>query len=293
MHHEIISSNPDIEVTFYLSEDSGSYVSPHWHDCLELVYVLEGSITFIYESQEVILKQDEFHIVNFKAIHSVLSEKNRALVLQIPRKVLKKYIPMVELHVFKANMNPATEVEKTRLDKMKKIFQDMYVVYDIRPEGYLLRFNSLLYELLFNLIHSYSTKIAEVEVKQNDKYLKRVDEIMEYIKDHYKEKCTLKEISEHFGYNEDYLARFFKQQIGMTIVEYLYRVRAIHVYDDVMGTDQRIEEIFASNGCSNYRVAMRVFKEIYGNTPKKIQMEKKKIQQIELRKKINREDINT
>lgn len=289
MHHEIISRNPDIEVRFYLSEDHGSYTSPHWHESLELVYVLEGSITVFYENHKTVLRQDEFNIVNSRVIHSVLAGENRALVLQIPREVLKKYIPAIELFVFEVDMNPSTDIEKTRLDKMKRIFRDMYIVYDVRPEGYLLRFNSLLYELLFSLIHSYSRKIVEAEVEQNDKYLQRADEIMGYIRDHYKEKCTLQEIAEHFGYHEDYLARFFKKQIGMTIIEYQYRIRIIHVYNDIMQTDQRIEEIFEANGCSNYRVAMRVFKEIYGNTPKKVRMEKKKMQQLELRKKINKE----
>ena len=35
IRHEIVSSNPDIDVRFYLSEDSGSYVAPHWHNSLE------------------------------------------------------------------------------------------------------------------------------------------------------------------------------------------------------------------------------------------------------------------
>ena len=44
IRHEIVSSNPDIDVRFYLSEDSGSYVAPHWHNSLELVYMIEGSM---------------------------------------------------------------------------------------------------------------------------------------------------------------------------------------------------------------------------------------------------------
>ena len=36
IRHEIVSSNSDIEVRFYLSEDKGSYVAPHWHNSLEL-----------------------------------------------------------------------------------------------------------------------------------------------------------------------------------------------------------------------------------------------------------------
>ena len=40
MRHEIVSVNPDIEARFYLSIDLGSYVPPHWHASLELVYMI-------------------------------------------------------------------------------------------------------------------------------------------------------------------------------------------------------------------------------------------------------------
>lgn len=55
MRHEIVSRNPDVEVRFYLSVDEGSYVAPHWHDSLELVYMLEGSITVTTENQKNVL----------------------------------------------------------------------------------------------------------------------------------------------------------------------------------------------------------------------------------------------
>ena len=50
IRHEIVSSNPDIDVRFYLSEDSGSYVAPHWHNSLELVYMIEGSMVTQFEN---------------------------------------------------------------------------------------------------------------------------------------------------------------------------------------------------------------------------------------------------
>lgn len=163
MRHEIVSVNPDIEARFYLSIDSGSYVPPHWHDSLELVYMIEGTMTVIFENRKEILRSGEFNIVNSRVIHSVLSEKNKALVLQIPKEILRKFVPNIELYTFAVSLIPANDVEKTRLEKMKKIFIDMHVIYDIRPEGYLLRFNSLLYELLFSLVHSYSSKLVQKE----------------------------------------------------------------------------------------------------------------------------------
>ena len=45
MRHEIVTSNPDVDVRFYYSRDEGSYVSPHWHNSLEIVYVIRGRVT--------------------------------------------------------------------------------------------------------------------------------------------------------------------------------------------------------------------------------------------------------
>lgn len=268
MRHEIVSVNPDIEARFYLSIDLGSYVPPHWHESLELVYMMEGSMTVIFENRRETLHSGEFNIVNSRVIHSVLSEKNRALVLQIPKEILRKFIPDIELYTFIVNMNPADAVERTRLEKMKKIFSDMHVVYDIRPEGYLLRFNSLLYELLFTLVHSYSNKLVKKEFDRNEGQFEKINPIMTYLKENYRKKCIVSELAGHFGYHEDSISRIFKKQLGMTIIEYVYAIRISKVYIDLINTDRSVGEIFEEHGCTNYKVAMRHFKEKYGCTPK-------------------------
>ena len=101
---------------------------------------------------------------------------------------------------------------QTRLERIRKIFTEMQVIYDVRPEGYLLKFNSLLYDLLFMLIHSYSHKIIRKNFDREYKYLERLNEIMTYLKDHHREKVMLPELAERFGYNEDYLTVFSKSR---------------------------------------------------------------------------------
>ena len=148
MRHEIVTSNPDVDVRFYLSKDEGSYVSPHWHNSLEIVYVIKGKVVLnLPRGVKVTASNGEFFMANPREIHSVLAEKNEALVLQIPQRFYDKYVPSMHLRRFFVEMHPGDEVERTKLERLKKIFTDMYVVYDVRPEGYLLRFNSLLYEL--------------------------------------------------------------------------------------------------------------------------------------------------
>lgn len=247
IRHEIVSRNPDIEVRFYLSEDPGSYVTPHWHNSLELVYMIEGSMIIRYDNSRIqTLPAGEFSVVNPRVIHSVTAFQNRALVLQIPDTVLKK------------------------------IFMDMYIVYDIRPDAYLLKFNSLLYDLLYTLVHSYSVKIPVKDMEKRKKSIGKVKEIMVYIEKNHSVKLTVEDIAEKFGYNPDYISRLFKKHIGLTMIQYLYEIRLSGIIRDLQETELHIHEIFERHGCTNYKYAMQLFKSRFGCTPKEKQKEFRK-----------------
>lgn len=57
---------------------------------------------------------------------------------------------------------------------MKGIFLEMQQIYENRPEGYLLKFNSLLYDLLYELLQSCSEKLGERQISQNNRVAMRV-----------------------------------------------------------------------------------------------------------------------
>ncbi len=274
IHHEIVISNFYVDVRFYLSVDPGSYVPPHWHNSLEMVYMIEGNMVIQYEDgNKQNLPAGEFSIVNSHTIHSITAFPNKALLLQIPASFLEKYIPAYDLIEFHINMHPDNPAEITRLERLKKIFMDMYIIYDIRPDGYLLRFNSLLYDLIYTLVHSYSSRLIESEAARRNKPINQVKEIMRYIENNHNRKLTATEIAREFGYNPDYLACFFKKHIGMTPVNYLYEIRLAKIMHDLYKTDLPIHDIFEKHGCTNYKHIMKLFKKRYGCTPRAKRLE--------------------
>lgn len=277
VRHELTYRNLDIEVRFYLSVDDGSYVTPHWHNSLELVYMIEGSMEIKIENKNILLNADEFMVVNSKVIHSILSKKNKALVLQFPNEMLEKYITDNHLLYFKVDMKPLRAVEVTKLERIKKIFKDMYMIYDIKPDAYLLKFNSLLYDLLFTLVHSYSIKLTEKDITKN-KTVNKLKSIMLYLDKEHGRQIEIQEIAEKFGYHPDSLSRLFKKHLGMTIIEYLYEIRMDYVIKDLQQSDLFVYEIFERHGCTNYKISMKKFKDRFGCTPKEM---KKKISQSE------------
>ena len=47
--YEIVLSNPDIEVRFFPLESREHYVAPHWHNSLEFIYIIEGTMVTRFE----------------------------------------------------------------------------------------------------------------------------------------------------------------------------------------------------------------------------------------------------
>ena len=120
-------------------------------------------------------------LINTNGIHSnKCTHPNRAIVLQIPIEFMETYIPEVSQLLFLWNPETQDPIMRTKLDRMKDTLTQMQIANDIRPEGFLLRFNSLLFELLFQLYHNFSVQVLKPDVNQKNKALSRLDPVLTY-----------------------------------------------------------------------------------------------------------------
>ena len=94
-------------------------------------------------------------------------------------------------------------------------------------------------------VHSLPETTAPVS-HSND----TIREIITYVNEHYMEKLSLDTIAAQVGFSREYFCRFFKQHMGITFLRYLNEVRISHA------------------GFTNQTIFNRLFKEIYGMTPR-------------------------
>ena len=59
----------------------------------------------------------------------------------------------------------------------------------------------------------------------------------------------------------------FKKNMGISFLQYLNEVRAAHIYQDLIHTDEPVQVLMEKNGFTNQKLFNRVFKELYGCTP--------------------------
>lgn len=89
-------------------------------------------------------------------------------------------------------------------------------------------------------------------------------EIKQYLDDHYADKITLDELARRYYINKYYLTRIFKDQFGISIMDYLQNVRITHAKNELRFTDKSAEQIGLECGIGDVSYFSRVFKKVEG-----------------------------
>ncbi|MDO5294572.1 MAG: AraC family transcriptional regulator [bacterium] len=266
--HEIVNLQNGEDIRFVLSHDPSSLISLHWHNAIELIYLLKGELEVTISGQKYLLQKGEIILINSKVIHSTKCTKgNDAILVQLPYPFLKRYINDISSYQFTLNYRTKNPIERTKITQLCELLEKMNYIQEARPDGALLQFQSMLFELLYILYHNFRTQVSQAAFQKTNKNLLRLEPILQYTNENYKTPISIAEISDYAILEPKYFCRFFKKNMGMTYLEYLNEVRLSHIYHDLIHTDFAINDILETHGFTNYKLFCRLFKEKFGTTP--------------------------
>lgn len=273
--HEIIDVPVDTNVKFRTSTDPGSYIPMHWHRAVEIIYMQEGSLDVTVGSESFTIQKGDCIVINGNVLHSTkCTSPNTAILLQIPLDFMEKYIPDLGQLIFLFDFRTKDQRQQTKQAMFKTILEQLQIINNVRPDGYLLRFNSLIFELLFQLYHNFSVKILQSNISQKKKDIARLEPVLDYISEHYREPISLNEIAEVACLQTGYFCRFFKKKMGITFLEYQNEYRLSFIYRDLITTRDPVHVILERHGFTNYKLFRRMFLEHFGNTPTQIRKQR-------------------
>lgn len=269
-HHEFIDKNEmlDLHLDFFI-DPGQTVINKHFHDWIEIIYLTHGDLEIQVNNKTTQLKVNDFVVINPMSIHSTrCMNGNTAILLQIPISFLEKFMPNIREYSFAVDLESKDPKVQTKLANIRSTLQDLWINYEFQVEGYVFRCYSLIFEIIYILVHSFSYKVDRNERRKNEKNLERIQTIIEYVEEHYQEPISISEIAGLVGLNEIYFSRFFKNNMGMTFLEYLNMVRLEKIYVDLLNTNMPIKDIQEKHGFYNDKVFRRMFKEVYGCTPR-------------------------
>jgi len=239
-------------------------VSRHWHESLELLFVLSGEVSVLTGDQENVLQMDDMLLINSNVIHELHSEECVLIAVQIKLSKFDLPEPMLETLYFDCNSitHPAPEY----FHRIKRIITAMLQINTAGDALTLMRGRALAYELLSELVLNFKADKPVMEVNTH-KHLERMNTILHYINEHYSEQLTLSALAEREHLSAPYLSSFFEKYMGVNFSTYYTNLRLEHALHDLLYTDISVEQVALNNGFSDPRAYVRAFKKRYNTLP--------------------------
>lgn len=270
-----------IKIIYHVSDEAG-YIPNHWHESIEISYVLSGKIEEVYvDGRTYTSREGDIVVINSNSIHSFTVDRGtgrKAISVFLPPELLKEKGVKIDEVAF--DCVSVGELDEDRLQQLHKLrlildkMTDAYLSREKDPFSYV-KITALSYELLYVLLKYFQVPKERHPNIHSKKHLDRLAQIFDYIKENYHQKLSLTMIADEFGITSEYLSRFFTKHIGVTLLHYINAVRLEFAHRDLVNTDLSILEIALKNGFPNEKSFNRVFKSVYKLAPSQYRRESK------------------
>ena len=236
----------------------------HLHTDVELLYVVDGSITVKLKDAVFELNKDDVIVINSSIQHSI-STKERSIVCSI------MYDYQVLVHILKKPnsfflCNSVADKAKN-YDKVVEICRDIiYQQVSSLKKTDSLKY-SMLYQLLDELIENFVLDDTNSEISENYDADEKLQLIIHYVHTNYQDGISLSDLAKQMYTSTSTLSRLFKKQTGTYFAEYVNQVRTRYAVDELLYTEKNMTKIAMDCGFSNASAFTKVFREIYSMAP--------------------------
>ena len=244
----------------------------HWHREMEILYILNGNAQVTLDGRSHYLGALDLMVIDSSQFHDVIYAlpQTMGICIHVSKEYLKRYLPDIEQMRFSCSPQEVEASEQEAYMKLCGYMKDLTVLYFQQKSSYPLACSAVVLHIMAGLVDHFSQKLSQdMEVSSVDNFV-RMEQIFQYVEEHYKEAISLQDAADMLGLNKEYFCRFFKHNTSMTFLQYVNQVRLNHIYHDLLHTEGSVQEIMERHGMYNAKVFYRMFKETYHCTPREM-----------------------
>lgn len=244
---------------------------PHWHEEIEIVYVLDEPLTIGLNNEIFTVNPREIFLIGRGEVHFFITppKKSKRIILQFELSMFENFAAIMRERKF---TNPLIQSKGGDEPAHRDLERQILWIEDEhtrKAEGYHLAIKARLYDLMVILLRRVPMeKYSFLEQNKHLKRLERLEQVFQYVEQHHIREITLEEIAKTANFSVYYFTRFFKEATGMTFIQYLnnYRItKAIKYLTN--STEDSITEVAFKAGFESIKTFNRVFRQFKGCSP--------------------------
>ncbi len=272
--YEIIEFNLNVSGRAHFERflNDKRFVASHWHDSMEIISLTEGELMVNAEGNQYLLHEGDCIILPPYSVHSTLSTKgNSALLLQIPVDAFSDCLGSLGRNRIICDPFTGDEARRACLKRIRNL---LFKIMDLQAEnspsaglksaGVLL---DIMYEIYTGASDSGHISSDSLTGRKNKE---RLAAVLAYTEKHYMEPVALSDVAGELHLQVNYFCHIFRENTGMTYLQYLNEYRLGKIYQDLVETDIPLKYLLERHGFTNYKMFRRMFSEHFGTTPGEI-----------------------
>ena len=265
--YEIVTADNNLPGKVVLYEKPGSecFTNKHWHKNLEINYIIKGNMWTMQNNVDKDITDGEYVVVNSEDIHQTCGktpeENVKYLVVLFSYNYIKTY--------FKDFENYTLDVEKNEQAKQRIAQLLKAIVYELENKGDFtdLKISCAMSQILMILFTKCRVKKDNVSNGEPTDDLEYAKKAISFIKENYKERISLDDISSYVGLTPTYFSRYFRQSTRKTFKNYLNLVRLENTLLAMQNNNESETHAAKTNGFPSVKSFIAVFKSVYGCAP--------------------------
>ncbi len=268
MRKEHIEYLKDLPINIYLANIM-EYPF-HWQDCIEVLFVLKGSITLGVETETYTLVEKEMEIINPNEVYRIESNDpdNLVLFLDIDPNFFERYYDDAKDTFFYTDSTLDNAQEDEKYYTLRRFIS--VLVYEVisKLDDYEDKIEDNLLEMMYHLLNNFHYLFYEEEsLKDDETQLERYHRITKYINNNYMNKVSLQDIADKEYLSVQYLSTKLKDVFGHGFNEFLNQIRVEESTKLLLDSNMNISEISEEVGFSHVRYYNKHFKMNYDCSP--------------------------
>lgn len=254
--------DPSFPIIFHLDtmQKYQSNFLPHWHESLEILYILHGTINVLADAASVTAGKDEIIVINSNNVHYIqtLAEESQYYCLIIDRNFCEEFNLDTGEVVFQR------QIQDHELGEKFKIINEEF---HLQKSLYKAKIKAAAMDLVISLYRNYTVAESSLSRQIKNDKIEIIKKAIRYIQSNYTQAITITSISAEIGISKYYFCRIFKEITGYTTVSFLNIVKCNNAKKLLQSGKYGVEEAALLSGFDNLSYFSKTYKKHMGNLP--------------------------
>ena len=263
--------SPDPEFPVYMGwhspEEKEEYFPAHWHESLELHYILTGESVIYINQSPVIAKEGDLVICNSNELH-------QGFCSAAPTESCRLLFSLEDLSPELDNRGYVFQNHIQKDEVIKQLFLELCREEANQAPGYKQACKAIVTQLMVHLCRNYVVQtLSREDTRRQKKNRERCNRLITFIEANYANPIANQDMADLVHLSKDRFEHFFRENFGLSALQYIQNYRMKMAKKLIKEGNVPISKVAEMVGFADYNYFGRTFRNHYGCTP--TQMAKK------------------